>query len=99
MRFRCGRQAKWDRSISGRRPGGGFEYFYGFLGAEADGDAPDLLQGTTPVDPPKTPEEGYHFDEDVADHVIDGVRQQKALMPEKPFFVYYAPEGPMRRTM
>ena len=73
--------------------GGGFEYFYGFLGAEADWYAPDLLQGTTPVDPPKTPEEGYHFDEDVADHVIDWMRQQKALMPEKPFFVYYAPAG------
>ncbi|MGR4064604.1 MAG: sulfatase-like hydrolase/transferase [Vulcanimicrobiaceae bacterium] len=73
--------------------GGGFEYFYGFLGAEADWYAPDLLHGTTPVDPPKTPEEGYHFDEDVADHVIDWVRQQKALMPEKPFFVYYAPAG------
>ena len=73
--------------------GGGFEYFYGFLGAEADWYAPDLLQGTTPVDPPKTPEEGYHFDEDVADHVIDWTRQQKALMPEKPFFVYYAPAG------
>jgi arylsulfatase len=44
-----------------------------------------------PVEPDRTPEEGYHFTEDMTDHAIDWIRQQKALMPEKPFFVYYAP--------
>ena len=44
-----------------------------------------------PVEPDRTPEEGYHFTEDMTDHAIDWVRQQKALMPDKPFFVYYAP--------
>ena len=39
----------------------------------------------------ETPEEGYHFTEDMTDHAIDWVRQQKALMPDKPFFIYYAP--------
>jgi arylsulfatase A-like enzyme len=73
--------------------GGGFEYFYGFLGAETNWYLPDLYQGTTPVEQPKTPEEGYHFDEDIADHAIEWVRQQKALMPDKPFFLYYAPAG------
>jgi arylsulfatase A-like enzyme len=73
--------------------GGGFEYFYGFLGAETNWYLPDLFQGTTPVEQPKTPEEGYHFDEDIADHAIEWVRQQKALMPDKPFFLYYAPAG------
>jgi arylsulfatase len=43
------------------------------------------------VEPDRTPEEGYHFTEDMTDHAIDWVRQQKALMPDKPFFVYYAP--------
>ena len=47
--------------------------------------------GTTPVEPPATPEEGYHLTEDLADHAISWVRQQKALMPDKPFFVYFAP--------
>ena len=52
---------------------------------------PALYEGTTPVEPPTTPEEGYHFTEDMTDKAIDWVRQQKALMPDKPFFVYYAP--------
>jgi arylsulfatase A-like enzyme len=39
----------------------------------------------------KTPEEGYHFTEDMTDKAINWVRQQKALMPDKPFFVYFAP--------
>jgi arylsulfatase A-like enzyme len=73
--------------------GGGFEHFYGFIGAETDYYRPDLYQATTPVEPGKTPEEGYHFDEDIADHLIEWTRQQKALMPDKPFFVYYAPGG------
>jgi arylsulfatase len=39
----------------------------------------------------RPPEEGYHFTDDTTDHAIDWVRQQKALMPDKPFFVYWAP--------
>ena len=73
--------------------GGGFEHFYGFIGAETDYYRPDLFQGTTPIDPPKTPEEGYHFDDDVATHTIEWIQQQKALMPDKPFFIYLAPGG------
>jgi len=44
-----------------------------------------------PVEPDRTPEEGYHFTADMTDRSIDWIRQQKALMPDKPFFVYYAP--------
>ncbi len=44
-----------------------------------------------PIEPDRTPEEGYHFTEDMTDHTIDWIRQQKALMPDKPFFIYYAP--------
>jgi len=43
------------------------------------------------VEPDRTPEEGYHFTEDMTDRAIGWVRQQRALMPDKPFFVYYAP--------
>ncbi|HET7900651.1 MAG TPA: arylsulfatase, partial [Candidatus Nanopelagicales bacterium] len=71
--------------------GSGFEYFYGFLGGETNQYYPALYEGTTPVEPPTTPEEGYHFTEDMTDKAIGWVRQQKALMPDKPFFVYYAP--------
>src|SRR5213595_924092 len=71
--------------------GGGFEHFYGFIGGETNQYAPALYEGTTPVEPETTPEEGYHFTEDMTDRAITWVRQQKALMPDKPFFVYYAP--------
>jgi arylsulfatase len=71
--------------------GGGFEYFYGFIGGETNQYAPGIYDGTTPVEPDRTPEEGYHFTEDMTDRAIDWVRQQKALMPDKPFLMYYAP--------
>jgi arylsulfatase A-like enzyme len=71
--------------------GGGFEHFYGFIGGETNQYAPALYDGTTPVEPDRTPEEGYHLTEDMTDRAIDWIRQQKALMPDKPFFVYYAP--------
>ncbi|WP_404429796.1 arylsulfatase [Microbacterium lacus] len=71
--------------------GGGFETFYGFIGGENNQWEPALYEGTTPVEPPATPEDGYHLTEDLADRAIGWMRTQKALMPEKPFFVYFAP--------
>jgi arylsulfatase len=71
--------------------GGGFEHFYGFIGGETNQYAPAIYRDTVPVEPETTPEQGYHFTEDMTDHAIDWIRQQKTLMPEKPFFVYYAP--------
>ena len=71
--------------------GGGFEAFYGFIGGENNQWDPALYEGTTPVEPPATPEQGYHLTEDLADHAISWVQAQKALMPDKPFFVYFAP--------
>ena len=71
--------------------GGGFEYFYGFIGGETNQYYPAIYEGTTPVEPEKTPEEGYHFTEDMTDKAIKWARQQKSLMPDKPFFMYFAP--------
>ncbi len=71
--------------------GGGFEYFYGFLGGETNQFYPAIYEGTTPIEPDKTPEEGYHFTEDMTNKAIKWARQQKALMPDKPFFMYFAP--------
>jgi arylsulfatase A-like enzyme len=71
--------------------GGGFEYFYGFLGGETNQFYPAIYEGTAPVEVDKTPEEGYHFTVDMTDKAIKWVRQQKALMPDKPFFMYFAP--------
>ena len=71
--------------------GGGFEYFYGFIGGETNQWYPAIYEGTTPMEQGKSPEEGYHFTEDMTNKAIGWVRQQKALMPDKPFFMYFAP--------
>jgi arylsulfatase A-like enzyme len=92
---KCHEVPVWEYSAMGpfdRWPtGSGFEYFYGFVGAETNQYYPGLVEGTSHVEPDRTPEEGYHFTEDLTDKAIGWIRQQKALMPDKPFFVYYAP--------
>lgn len=70
--------------------GYGFEYFYGFLAGEASQYEPNLVRNTTVVLPPKTPEEGYHLSEDIADDAIGWLRDHKALAPDQPFFMYWA---------
>lgn len=71
--------------------GAGFEYFYGFIGGEANQWYPTLYEGTTPVRIEKTPEQGYHLVEDMTDKAIRWIGQQKSLAPDRPFFVYFAP--------
>jgi arylsulfatase A-like enzyme len=93
---KCHEVPVWETSLLGPfdswpTGGGGFEHFYGFIAGETNQYAPALYDGTTPIEPDRTPEEGYHFTEDMTDRAIDWIRQQKALMPDKPFFVYFAP--------
>ena len=94
---KCHEVPTWQTSPTGPfdqwpTGGGGFEYFYGFIGGECNQYEPELFEGTTSVTPPLTAEEGYHLTEDLADKAICWVRQQKALAGEdKPFFVYFAP--------
>jgi arylsulfatase len=61
------------------------------VGGEANQYYPGLYEGTAAIEPSKTPDEGYTLTEDLADRAITYIRQQKALMPDKPFFVYFAP--------
>jgi arylsulfatase A-like enzyme len=68
----------------------GFDRYYGFLEGETDQWRPDLTCDNHPVQPPKTPEEGYHLSEDLIDQAIGMVHAQKAAVPEKPFFLYVA---------
>lgn len=92
---KCHEVPVWETSPMGLfrqwPTGAGFEYFYGFIGGEAHQYYPALYEGTTPVEPPKTPDEGYHLTEDLADRAMQWIRREKALMPDKPFFVYFAP--------
>jgi arylsulfatase A-like enzyme len=71
--------------------GRGFERWYGFLGAETSQWYPDLVYDNHLVDPPKSPEEGYHLTVDLTDKAIEFIMDAKAVAPEKPFFLYYAP--------
>ncbi|WP_232667445.1 arylsulfatase [Pseudonocardia sp. TRM90224] len=70
--------------------GEGFDHFYGFMGAEMNHWYPLLYEGTTPVEPDRRPEDGYHLSEDLADRAIDWVRTQRTLTPDRPFFTYLA---------
>ncbi len=71
--------------------GRGFERSYGFLGAETNQWYPELVYDNHPVDPPRSPEEGYHFTADITDKAIEFIKDAKVVAPEKPFFLYYAP--------
>ncbi len=71
--------------------GRGFERWYGFLGAETSQWYPELVYDNHTVDQPKSPEDGYHLTEDLTDKAIEFIRDAKAIAPEKPFFLYYAP--------
>jgi arylsulfatase A-like enzyme len=92
---KCHEVPVWETSPMGPfrqwPTGSGFEHFYGFIGGETNQYFPAIYRDTVPVEPDRTPEEGYHFTEDMTDHAIEWVRQQKALMPDKPFFMYWAP--------
>ncbi len=68
----------------------GFEYFYGFVGAETNQWRPAVFEGTRPIEPYLGNPE-YNFDYDLADQAIKWVRSQKAVAPDRPFFIYYAP--------
>jgi len=85
--------AAWEASVSGpfdRWPTRqGFDKFYGFIGGETNQWAPYLFDGDAQVELPKDPD--YHFLTDMTDKAVSWVKFQKALTPDKPFFVYFAP--------
>ena len=76
----------YDRWPLGR----GFERYYGFLGGDTHQYYPDLVYDNHQVEPPKTPEEGYHLTVDLADKAIEFIADLKQVAPDKPFFLYFA---------
>jgi arylsulfatase len=77
----------YDRWPLGR----GFERFYGFMGGETHQYYPELVYDNHQVEPPKTPEEGYHLTEDLVDKAVNFIADTKQLAPDKPFFMYFCP--------
>lgn len=70
--------------------GRGFERFYGFLGGDTDQWHPGLTYDNHPIEPPATPEEGYHLNIDLADNAIAFIKDANNNAPGKPFYMYYA---------
>ncbi len=96
--YNTGAFGKWHqtpaRDVSPAGPfdrwptGEGFEKFYGFLCAEMNHWYPVLFDGTTPIEPSRRPEDGFHLSEDLVDQAIEWVGTQHTLKPDIPFFVY-----------
>jgi arylsulfatase len=68
----------------------GFDRFYGFLEGETDQFSPDLVYDNHRVEPPATPDEGYHLSEDLVDHAISFIHDSVSIRPDRPFFTYLA---------
>jgi arylsulfatase len=69
----------------------GFERFYGFLGGDTSQWTPDLIYDNHQVEPPRSPEEGYHLTEDLADKAIEFIADAKQVAPHKPFYLHFCP--------
>ncbi len=69
--------------------GRGFERFYGFLGGDTSQWYPDLVYDNHQVEPPGTPEDGYHLTADLADKAIQFIADAKQVAPEKPFYLHF----------
>ena len=69
----------------------GFDRFYGFLDGMTDQWYPTLARDNQPIDPPATPEQGYHLSKDLADNAIGFLRDHRAAAPDKPWFMYLCP--------
>ncbi len=85
--------ASWEISVSGpfdRWPTRqGFDKFYGFFGGETNQWAPLLYDGVTHLELPNDP--NYHFMTDMTDKARAWIKHQKAMSPDKPAFIYFAP--------
>ncbi|VTS01777.1 arylsulfatase : Sulfatase family protein OS=Rhodopirellula europaea SH398 GN=RESH_04009 PE=4 SV=1: Sulfatase [Gemmata massiliana] len=85
----------WETTVAGpfdRWPTGmGFDYFYGFNAGETHQYYPVAFENTTPVEPNKSPEAGYHFMTDMTDRAVARMKSSKSVAPGKPFFMYFAP--------
>lgn len=70
--------------------GRGFEQHYGFLEGLTDQFFPELVQDNHRIEPPRTPEDGYHLTDDLVDHLIDYISDHRSIAPDKPYFAYLA---------
>jgi arylsulfatase len=75
----------YDRWPLGR----GFERYYGFLGGDTHQYYPELVRDNMQVEPPMSPEEGYHLTPDLVEKAKAMIADAKQVAPDKPFFMYF----------
>ncbi|MBL8659725.1 MAG: arylsulfatase [Rhodospirillales bacterium] len=72
--------------------GQGFDYFYGFVGGDANQWQPNLFRNTSAIYPyignPK-----WNLITEMADDAITHMRRVTAIDPDQPWFIYYVPGG------
>src|SRR5690606_14800841 len=76
--------------VDGWPLGRGFDRFYGFMDAETDQYAPELVRDNTPIAPPGTHATGYHLTEDLTTEAIRYLADHVAAKPDTPFLLWLA---------
>jgi arylsulfatase A-like enzyme len=71
--------------------GMGFDRYYGFIGGETNQWYPDLIDDNHAIEPPYSPEKGYHLSKDLADQAIKMIKDQKSGNPSKPWYMWFCP--------
>jgi arylsulfatase len=86
--FAAGQAGPFDQWPTGM----GFEYFYGFVGGDANQWEPNLFRNTTQIYPfLGRPPGTWNLVTAMADDAIDWMTQIHQTDPSKPFFIKYAP--------
>ncbi|HTB04077.1 MAG TPA: arylsulfatase [Bradyrhizobium sp.] len=70
--------------------GRGFDRFYGFLDAETDQYAPELVSDNTHIAPPGSYADGYHLTADLVDQSIRFIADHIADRPDLPWLTWLA---------
>jgi len=70
--------------------GMGFDYFYGFVGGDANQWQPNLFRNTTQIFPYYN-NTGWNLITAQADDAVEYLDRVTAINPDQPFFVYYVP--------
>ena len=78
--------------------GMGFDYFYGFVGGDANQWQPNLFRNTTEIYP-YVGHPGWNLTTAMADDAIVYMKRINAVRPDQPFFVYYVPAARTRRII
>ena len=71
--------------------GMGFQYFYGFIGGDANQWQPNLFRNTTQIYPFDEQKGEWNLVTAMADDAIGWITDMHQIDPSKPFFVKYAP--------